>query len=199
MRDLRRFRWRALTPSLALLVATMPVAAEAPLTPVRATIEAVIATISDESLAAETKRQRALAIIGERFDFDGMTRRVLATHWHRANATQRSEITALFRTLLINAYWSKLATYQGEQVEYVDERLRGTALASVRAVIKTVRAEIPLEFKLELRDERWFAYDVVIEQVSLVRNYRQRFHEVALAEGIDGLIAYLQAQVAVGN
>lgn len=161
-----------------------------------ATVDAVIATVSDDSLNEDSKRRQVLAIISKHFDFRAMSNRVLATNWTTASKAQRARITALFRELLSNTYWHKIAGYRGEQVEYVAERIRDGNLATVHTLIKTATADIPVDYKLYLRGEEWFAYDVVIEQVSLVRNYRSSFQDIVHAEGIDGLIRKLELKVA---
>jgi phospholipid transport system substrate-binding protein len=184
-----RYWWLACMALCGVAVSTEP-----PTAVVRAAIDAVLTTLSSSTLDPSTKRQQAEAIIQARFDFDGMTRRVLATHWDDANANQRAQISDLFRTRLTNAYWQKLAAYQGEHVEYLSEQLRGPTLASVATVIKSVRADVPVDYKLEQHNGHWVVYDVVIEQMSLVRNYRQRFNEIVRRKGIDGLIADLQEQ-----
>jgi len=163
---------------------------------VRRTVDAVVAVLGDATLNAATKRRQVRKIIGEHFDYAAMSNRVLATNWSKSSADQRRRFTALFRDLLSHTYWRKISGYSNETVEYTGEQLRGDKLATVRTLILTDTADIPVDYKLYRRDDGWMAYDVVIEQVSLVRNYRARFHETVHRSGLDGLLGELEVQVA---
>jgi len=119
--------------------------------------------------------------------------------WRRTGARRLSHsarFTSLFRELLTNTYWRKISGYTNERVEYKSERLRSEALATVNTIIKTDSVDIPVDYKLYRKNDRWMAYDVVIEQVSLVRNYRSSFQDIVRDSGIDGLISQLQTKVA---
>lgn len=170
--------------------------AESPTQVVKASIDAVLMTLGDDSLEEMTKRRQAVAILRDRFDFEAMARRVLATDWETITLAQRKQFTALFRELLINSYWHRIAAYRGERIDYVGEHLRGPDLATVRISIDTAKVDIPVEFKLERHPQRWLAYDVVIEQISLVRNYRHSYHDIIHASGIEGLLDHLRLSVA---
>jgi phospholipid transport system substrate-binding protein len=171
-------------------------ASATPMQTVQQTVAAVLTTLADPALADQTRRQQALTQIARHFDFDGMTRRTLATNWSKAEPPQQQRVTALFRELLINTYWQKLARYRGEKVEFLSEQFKDRHLATVRTVIHAATADIPVDYKLELVAGDWMAYDVVIEQVSLVRNYRGTFLDEVHAGGIDGLIKHLELRVA---
>ena len=163
---------------------------------VRETVDAVVAVLGDASLNAATKRRQVRKIIGAHFDYAAMSNRVLATNWSKASDDQRRRFTALFRDLLSHTYWRKISGYSNETVEYTGEQLRGDKLATVRTLILTDTADIPVDYKLYRRHDGWMAYDVVIEQVSLVRNYRTRFHETVHRAGLDGLLGELEVRVA---
>ena len=170
---------------------------ETPLAVVSATVDAVIEALTDKNTGSEATRKRQVRkIIAQRFDFKAMANRVLATNWRKADKAQRARFTTLFRELLTNTYWRKISGYTDERVEYTGERMRSESLATVTTIIQTRSADIPVDYKLFLRDGRWMAYDVVIEQVSLVRNYRASFQDIVRADGIDGLISKLETKVA---
>ncbi|MEQ8662708.1 MAG: ABC transporter substrate-binding protein [Gammaproteobacteria bacterium] len=175
--------------------ATEPAAA-APGTVVRETVDAVIAVLGDGAMNEATKKRQVRNIIGVHFDYAAMSSRVLATNWSKASKDQRRRFTALFRELLSNTYWRKISGYSNEGVDYTGAHLRSAKLATVNTVIRTDTADIPVDYKLYLRDGHWMAYDVVIEQISLVRNYRASFHDIVHQAGIDGLIAELETKVA---
>ena len=163
---------------------------------VRETVDAIVAVLGDESLSDTARRRQAHRIIATRFDFTAMSSHVLATNWNKASSEQQRRFTALFRELLSNTYWRRISRYSNETVDYTGEQLRSDKLATVNTVIRTSSADIPVDYKLYLREDRWMAYDVVIEQMSLVRNYRTNFQDLVNRAGIDGLIADLETKVA---
>ena len=171
--------------------------AATPTEAVTSTVDAVIAALQDATLSEEAKKRQVNGIISKHFDFRAMSSRVLATNWKKATKRQRGKFTSLFKELLSNTYWQKISGYRDENVEYVGEKLRGENLATVNTIIKTSTVSIPVGYKLYRKDGGdWFAYDVVIEQVSLVRNYRGNFQEIVHDVGIDGLIGQLETKVA---
>ena len=126
-----------------------------------------------------------------------MSNRVLATNWNKATKRQRTKFTGLFKELLSNTYWRKISGYKNEQVEYIGEKLRNEKFATVNTLVKTETVDIPVDYKLYRRDgEGWYVYDVVIEQVSLLRNYRGTLQQIVHDVGIDGLIQQLEPKVA---
>ena len=169
---------------------------ETPLQVVTETVDAVIAALANDEFSEDTKKRQVKNIIGKNFDFVAMANRVLATNWSKATKPQRARFTSLFRELLSNTYWRKISGYTNEEVEYLSERMRSQKLATVNTVIKTDTVDIPVDYKLYLKGDAWMAYDVVIEQVSLVRNYRGSFQEIVRKVGIDGLIGQLETKVA---
>ena len=171
-------------------------ATETPLQVVTKTVDAVIAALANDEFSEDTKKRQVKSIIGQNLDFVAMANRVLATNWSKATKPQRARFTSLFRELLSNTYWRKISGYSNEQVEYLGEKMRSQKLATVNTVIKTDTVDIPVDYKLYLKGDAWMAYDVVIEQVSLVRNYRGSFLEIVRKDGIDGLIGQLETKVA---
>jgi phospholipid transport system substrate-binding protein len=182
----------------ALVVAqeSTPTAAHSPLAVVTQTVGSVLAVLRADSVSDTTRKRQIRAIIGEHFDFAAMSSRILATNWRKADKAQRARFTGLFRELLANTYWRKISSYQGEDVKYLGQRMRSDTLATVNTVIVTSRVEIPVDYKMYLKNGRWRAYDVVIEQVSLVRNYRSSFQDIVRDSGLDGLISQLELKVA---
>ncbi len=171
--------------------------AQTPTETVADTVNSVVAMLQDEGLNGETKKRHIKGIISEHFDFRAMSSRVLATNWNKATKKQRAKFTSLFKELLSNTYWRKISGYKNERVEYIGEKLRNAKLATVNTLLKTETVDIPVDYKLYRRDgEGWYVYDVVIEQVSLVRNYRGSFQQIVHDVGIDGLIQQLETKVA---
>jgi len=187
---------RRLIVVAALLIAGNATA-QTPAEAIAATVDSVIAVLQDATLSEATQKRYVNRIIAERFDFRAMSSRVLATNWKKATKKQRSKFTSLFRELLSNTYWRKISGYKSEVVEYIDEKMRNENLATVNTLIRTSTVDIPVDYKMYRKDDgNWYAYDIVIEQVSLVRNYRGSFQQIVHDVGIDGLIQQLETKVA---
>lgn len=188
---------RTLILALVITLLPAPAMAETPLETVATTVDAVLHALQAGDVSEEAKMRRVKSIISEHFDFRAMSSRVLATNWKKATKKQRNRFSSLFKELLSNTYWLKISGYKNETVEYVGESRRDDNLAAVKTLIKTDTVDIPVDYKMYRKDDgKWYAYDVVIEQVSLVRNYRGSFQQVVRDSGIDGLIAQLETKVA---
>lgn len=192
-----RYGIRALVLALVVTLLPAPAMADTPLETVATTVDAVLHALQAGDVSEEAKMRRVKSIISEHFDFRAMSSRVLATNWKKATRKQRNRFSSLFKELLSNTYWLKISGYKNETVEYVGESKRDDNLAAVKTLIKTDTVDIPVDYKMYRKDDgKWYAYDVVIEQVSLVRNYRGSFQQVVRDSGIDGLIAQLETKVA---
>ena len=159
---------------------------------VRITVNAVINTLQDTTLDSGAKKEKVATVVSKHFDFKAMTSRVLATNWKRASTADQQQITRLFRQMLIDTYWQKMVGFSGETVEFLVQQARDPDHVSCKTLLHTKTARIPVDYKLYRVGDTWMAYDVVIEQVSLVRNYRGKFQSIVRDSGIAGLIAHLQ-------
>jgi phospholipid transport system substrate-binding protein len=186
-------------PALFALVLALPGAhaqdSVSPTAVVKATIGAVLEIARRDGPPA-AQREEALAVVRRHFDFKSMSRRVLATHWARATPVERERFVALFTELLIRSYWRKIANYRGAPVEVVSERIREARYATVATVVQTGQARVPVDYRLQRTERGWQAYDVAIEQVSLVRNYRGSFQDIDRQEGVAALLRQLEDKVA---
>ena len=188
---------RVLIAAVVIALLPVPAIADTPMATVAGTVDAVLHALQSGDVSEEAKMRRVKNIISEHFDFRAMSSRVLATNWKHATKKQRNRFSSLFKELLSNTYWLKISGYKNETVEYVGESRRGEKLATVKTLIKTDTVDIPVDYKMYRKDDgKWYAYDVVIEQVSLVRNYRGSFQQMVRDSGIDGLIAQLETKVA---
>lgn len=180
---------------LFLMLGVVAMAWASPVATVRITVDAVLSALAEPDLEDAARCQQVLELIGRQFDFRVMTQRTLATNWDKADPRQQARLVSLFRELLINTYWQRLAAYRGERVDVSSEEITDGAFATVRTIIHA-RTEIPVDYKLVLTDGQWLAYDVVIEQISLVRHYRGAFLDEVHRGGIEGLLRALEARVA---
>lgn len=161
----------------------------------KGTINEVIRILSDPGMKkparAKERRQLLEKVVGARFNYEEMSKRSLAAQWQKLNDKERAEFVDLFRQLLTNSYADKVEGYSGEQVHYLNERLEGD-YAEVRTKAISGKAEIPLDYRLLKRDGDWQVYDVVVDGVSLVSNYRGQFAKIIRSSGYDDLVKQLR-------
>lgn len=162
----------------------------------KASIDAVIAILRDSSVDKQAQREQISTIIGERFDFQGMSQRVLAKNWKKATGPEKEQFVELFGKLLINTYLGRIEAYTDEKVEFVKEKIKGEKYALIDTRIVTSSKEIPVNYKMKLHGDQWLVYDVVIEAVSLISNYRNTYAEIFKSKGMKGLLKQMEDKVA---
>jgi len=178
-----------------IFAGTLSLAAESPTEVVRTTVNEVIRILKDDSLKSSAKlmpRRRLLEqVIAQRFDYAEMSKRALASHWTPLTKEQRDEFVDLFKGFLSDRYASKIEGYSGEQVDYLGERLDGQ-YAEVRTKLRSSKTEIPMDYRLINRDGKWYAYDIVVDGISLVKNYRSQFEKIIRSGSYEELVRRLQ-------
>ncbi len=164
---------------------------------VKETIDEVLAVLGDQALKDSTReterREKLEAIIGQRFDYEEMAKRTLAAEWKKISVEQQQEFVALFQQFLSKSYAGNIDGYSGEQVEYLKERLKGD-FAEVQTKVVSPKVEIPLDYRLLKKDEKWGVYDVIIDGVSLTKNYRGQFSRIIKSSSFDGLLDKLRSK-----
>lgn len=180
--------------ALVLCLATVAARAAEPLTEVQSTVDQVLTLLRNQSLPQAERRQQLTAVIRPAFDFEVMSQWVLGPNWRQASAAQRQRFVDLFSDLLEATYIGKIESYTDERVEYTGQKMEGER-AEVETLIKTRSADIPIRYKLFRKGERWLVYDVVIEEVSLVRNYRSTYDEIVRKDGFDGLFSRMEEKI----
>ena len=161
---------------------------------VKQSVDKVLTILRDESLNREQSWERISAVIGERFDYRSMSQSVLATNWKSATPEEREKFIEFFSQYLEETYRTKIEAYSDQEVFYLKETINGKR-AVVETVIKTEATEIPVNYKLKNNDGEWVTYDVVIEGVSLVNNYRSTFAAIVKNDGMDGLLNDIQYRI----
>jgi phospholipid transport system substrate-binding protein len=168
---------------------------EAPTVVVRNTIDEVIRLVTDETLnvpdQVSHRRDLLEETIGKNFDFEEMAKRSLAVHWKSRNAREHDEFVTLFRSLLSKTYARKIEDYSGENVDYLKERLKD-GYAEVQTRVVSAQTENSLDYRLILRDGTWRVYDVVVNGVSLVKNYRSQFARIIHRSSYEDLVIVLR-------
>jgi phospholipid transport system substrate-binding protein len=165
-----------------MLLQVVPLYAGEPTDQMRQTIDSVLDILKNKELKRPEKTQQRRAaiwkILAERFDFEEMAKRSLALYWRERSPEGKKEFVALYSDLLENTYISKIERYEDEKIQYAGETMdNGYATVKTR-IITTKNIEIPIEYRLLKRDTKWKVYDVAIEGVSLVNNYRTQFNDI---------------------
>lgn len=179
---------------ITLIGMAAPVWAGPPTEAVQSTVDKVIRILQDPALKAQKQRRRQLVkqTVDQRFDYEEMARRTLPI-WHQLSNAQRREFVSLFAELLEASYSDKLMKYSGEKVAYVGERMDRDR-AEVRTLLLRKNDRIPMNYRL-VNTSGWMVYDVVIEGVSLVNNYRSQFSRVIRQSSYADLVRRLRRKV----
>ena len=184
---------------LALVVATaVPADAGAPTDQIRQRVDDVVKVLEDPALKNKpVERHAAVRKIAEEiFDYPDTAQRALGPHWNPRTPQERQEFTRLFAELLDRAYIGKIELYQGEKVRYVGDTINGDDATVKTRIITKKGSEVPVDYRLHSKDGRWLVYDVIIEGVSLVSNYRTQFNKIVQTESYQALVQKLKAKEA---
>jgi phospholipid transport system substrate-binding protein len=162
-------------------------------------VDEVVRTLQDPSLKApamkKQRRDRVKQIVDRRFDYEEMAKRSLSASWKSLNAGQRQEFVRLFGELLEASYSDKIMNYSDEKVQYAPEIKEGDDYAEVRTVVVRKNDKIPMNYRLMHKSQGWMVYDVVIEGVSLVSNYRTQFGQVIRESSYNELVRRLRTKI----
>ncbi len=169
---------------------------------VKETVDQVFVVLRDQALkdpARETERRAKLEeIIGKRFDYAEMAKRTLASQWKGLSAEQQQEFVTLFQQFLANSYVGNVDGYSGEEVEYLKEREKGE-FAEVQTKVVSPKVQIPLDYRLLQKNGEWWVYDVVIDGVSLMKNYRGQFSRIINSSSFEALLEKLRSKADLGT
>jgi phospholipid transport system substrate-binding protein len=145
--------------------------------------------------AKEAKKEKLRLIYDQLFDDVELSKRTLSKNWNSLNVAQRQEFVKLFRQVLEKAYIDKILAYTDEKIVYERENMVSGTLAEVQTKVVTASKEIPIAYRLLLKDGSWKVYDVVIENVSLVLNYRTQFNDILVKNTPEQLLEILRKKV----
>ena len=183
-----------LVTSITLAAATITSADTSPTDAIRTSVEGILTLLRDKDLDQATRRGKIREIINARFDFRAMSQRTLATNWKKASNEQKQEFVQLFSKLIENTYIGRVESYTDEKVDFPGEKVKGKK-AVVETLILTANADIPVNYKVYQKSGEWRVYDVIIEGISLISNYRSSYQEIVKKDGFDGLIMKMKAKV----
>jgi phospholipid transport system substrate-binding protein len=167
---------------------------------IRQTTDQVLKILEDPGLQGPTKqaeRQARLHQIAEQaFDWQAMAQRALAVHWRGRTPQQRQEFVGLFRDLVERTYMNRLeaATQEKQDIQYVGEQVDESRAAVKTNVVTKRNQQVPIEYRLQKTDGRWKVYDVLVEGISLVNNYRSQFNQIISGSSYDALVQKMKSR-----
>ncbi|MEW7975157.1 MAG: ABC transporter substrate-binding protein [Candidatus Thiodiazotropha endolucinida] len=189
---------RLTTTLLLIILLIFSLSASANVTPserIKETVNQVLTVLKDQSLGRQDRRDQVKEIVRKRFDYESMSQVILAANWRKASKPQRDQFITLFRELLEQTYFSAIDSYSDQSVRMGRERMKGK-LANVQTFIVAANKELAVSYKMRFRNDDWYAYDVAVDGVSLVSNYRTSFRNLVKSKGMEGLLAELAQKVA---
>jgi len=170
-----------------------------PLNTVQSHVDKVLDVLRDPSLKAEAakkvKREKIRAIADKMFDFTELSKRTLVKNWDRFNPAQQKEFVELFTTLLGDTYANRIMAYTDEKIVFTKEVALSETTVEVQSTIHRKSGDVPLNYRLFVKEGSWRVYDVVIEGVSLIANYRSQFREILANKPPESLLESLRKKV----
>lgn len=186
-------RLAALAVAATVVLASLGAAwAGSPTDQLREYTEHVIKVLEDPSLRDDHRRDAVRRIAQEVFDVQETARRALGRHWHGRTAAEREEFVQLFANLMESTYIARIDLYGGERLRFVDEKIDGEHAVVRARIVTRGGTEVPVEGRMLRRGERWLVYDVVIEGVSLIANYRSQFDRIIRSSSFEDLVKRLR-------
>jgi phospholipid transport system substrate-binding protein len=195
------FLFRTMVCFLLVLGTTVPVLAGEPTEQVKQTTDKILSIVKDPALKTPSKAQERKRLIrkevDERFDWEEMARRSLGRYWAQRSVEEKKEFVRLFSELVERTYMSKVEDYSGEKVQYEKETMEGEFAVVKVHVITQKNEDISVDYRLQKEGNEWLIYDVSIEGVSLVNNYRTQFNSIILQSSYKNLVEKMKAKVAL--
>jgi phospholipid transport system substrate-binding protein len=184
---------------LMFFLSTFPVYAGAPLDTVQTNVNKVLDVLRDPKLKGDSakgiKKEKLQGIYEQMFDEVELSMRTLGGNWKKLNPAQQKEFVQLYRQILAKAYIDKILSYTDEKIVFSKENMTSNNQAEVQTKIVTASKEIPIYYRVILKDGTWKVYDVVVENVSLVQNYRSQFNSILAKNTPDQLLETLRKKV----
>jgi phospholipid transport system substrate-binding protein len=188
----------ALATLLALSAANA--IAESPTDQVKATIDQVITVLSDPKLRGVNRRAERQKLLRElihaRFDFQEMAKRSLGAQWRRRTPDEQRQFVILFRDLLEKAYLGRIESYGNERFVYINEKIDEPYAEVASAIGTNTNEEFSIRYRLLRAGEQWKIYDVIVEDISLVNNYRAQFNRILSQSPYEELIRRMKSKLS---
>jgi phospholipid transport system substrate-binding protein len=179
------------------LVLTLPSPASAgsAMEAIKTSVQDVLDVLTDQELRhpdrAQERWKQLEKVISARFNYDEMARRSLGAHWQSRNDREKEQFVEAFRNFLCSVYFSRVQQYSGEQIEFLSETAED-GYTEVRTRLVSAKHEIPVNYRLVHTSGDWRVYDVVVDGVSLVGNFRGQFNRIIRSSSYEDLIERLR-------
>jgi phospholipid transport system substrate-binding protein len=182
---------------IAVTVSAEPVS---PLQALQVPIDRIIDTLKDplyqEATKAVGQKQRIQDIIDSFFDFDAIARLAVGRHWRSFNIEEKTVFTDVFSELLSNSYIGRMqGEFNNEKVIYLGEKRKSPTKSVVKTRIFRESIKIPVDYSMRLKDDAWKVYDIKVEGVSLVKNYRTQFNKILFKKSPAALIEQVTKKI----
>jgi phospholipid transport system substrate-binding protein len=168
----------------------------------RTTVSQALAVLQDQELKKPARTDERVArlrkIADSCFDYGEMAKRSLGGQWNKLAEKDRQEFVGLFTEFLTATYVEKIHTYSDEEVKFLNERLEGD-YAEVKSIMVGKKTEVPLDYRLMKKDGDWKAYDVVVDGISLIQNYRGQFSKILRSSSYEHLVQTLRDRIVQYN
>jgi len=177
-------------------------AASEPMAEIKASVDEILRIVReskariDGHALSETERQAVMDVVYDRFDFHAMSQLALARNWKTITSREQDHFVSLFAKVLESTYFDRINSYSGEEVLFKEQEMTAGGKAMVSSVVVRNNTETPVVYKLRTLHGKWVVYDVIIEGVSLVRNYRTQFDSIIEKEKYAGLVKRLEEKIA---
>ncbi|HPE37590.1 MAG TPA: ABC transporter substrate-binding protein [Spirochaetales bacterium] len=199
---MKRLPARTLPAALLLvLFLAVPATAGPALDWTKTSVEKVLSILRDPAYAAPESKPAQRKVLrtaaDELFDWPALARRAAALEWKTMNPAQRKEFTELFSRILEKTYMDRIQAYTNEVVRFDKETVLDAGKADVSTTVVTSSKDIPISYRLyDTGGGAWRVYDVFVEGVSLVKNYRSQFKDILAKDSVDELLAQMRKKVA---
>ncbi len=184
---------------IVFMIAPPVMSAQGPLETVKLHINKVLEVLQDPSLTGESGRQTKIEKISEitedMFDFTELSKRSLGRAWTHFSPEQLTKFVSLYKKLLKNTYADRIVSYNNEKIQFGKETPLSDTTTEVQTTIGTKTGDVPINYRMKKNNDQWRVYDVVIEGVSLINNYRTQFRGILANNTPDGLIDILRKKV----
>ena len=183
----------ALFVSLMFLLINAPYAESGrPKEEVKANVDKVLELLRNKELKQpenkQKRREKIRKVLRQNFNYEEMSMRALAVHWKKRTPAEKKEFISLFRDLLERSYMKRIESYTDENVVYAAESIDGDYAEVKTKIITERKVVIPINYRLLKSSSKWKVYDVIIEGVSLIKNYRTQFNKIIRSQSFEALI-----------
>jgi len=184
---------------MSLMIFPFSASAQPPLESIQTQVNKVLEVLRDPALKAEsakkTKEEKVWTLIDGVFDYTELSKRTLAQHWRAFTPEQQKEFTQLFGKLLRTVYMDRIMAYTNEKVVFAKATNLSEDTAEVQSEVVTASKSIPIHYRMISRDGSWKVFDVVVEGISLVQNYRSQFRDILSKQSPQDLLKILREKV----